>query len=104
MKRLKVEQGRCNIFSYLFFIVRAKKQCGTSLCHSLVPHTYVDLYLRDMLTQFTYSAFVAPNSAIIPIPISMASSSILKVGVCPPMVIPFAIFPVPNLKKQPGIL
>ena len=31
----------------LFFIVRAKKQpWATSLCHSLIPHTYGELLLR----------------------------------------------------------
>ena len=34
-----------NAVQLLIHIVRAKKQLrASSLCHSLVPHTYVDLY------------------------------------------------------------
>jgi hypothetical protein len=37
-----------------------------------------------------------PNHAIIPTPISIADSSILKVGVCTPDVIPFSVFITPS--------
>ena len=39
---------------------------------------------------------MAPNQAIIPTPISIAVSSILKVGVCTPEVIPFSTFITPS--------
>ena len=48
--------------------------------------------------------FTAPRNAIIPIPVSIADSSILKVGVCTLLLIPFDLLPAPSLKKQPGIL
>jgi len=46
---------------------------------------------------------MAPIQAIIPMPTSMASSSILNNGVCTPAVIPFCLLAVPSLKKHPGI-
>jgi hypothetical protein len=44
-----------------------------------------------------------PIQAIIPIPTSIALSSILKMGVCTPLVIPFDLLPAPSLKKQAGM-
>lgn len=38
----------------------------------------------------------APKTAIMPMPISMAVSSILKVGVCTPDVMPLSLFAVPS--------
>ena len=40
-----------------------------------------------------------PKQAIIPMPISIALSSMLNIGVCTPAVIPFALLAVPSLKK-----
>ena len=46
---VKPSAGIFNIV--IFFIVRAKKQpWATSLCHSLVPHTYEERQLRFMIT------------------------------------------------------
>lgn len=44
-----------------------------------------------------------PSQAIMPMPSSMADSSILKVGVCTPDRMPMALLRVPSLKKQPGM-
>src|SRR5690242_5009096 len=51
--------------------------------------------------EFVFAA--APSQAIMPIPVSIAFSSMLKSGVCTPAVIPFALLAVPSRKKQPGI-
>ena len=45
---------------------------------------------------YEYCLWWLPNQAIIPIPISIAFSSILKVGVCTPAVIPFSSFITPS--------
>lgn len=49
-------------------------------------------YGKGRKTKFTF----APSHAIIPTPISIADSSILKVGVCTPDVIPFSTFITPS--------
>lgn len=53
-----------------------------------------DLYWSVALPE--KKSALLPNTAIIPIPISMASSSTLKVGVCTPEMMPFALLAVPN--------
>ena len=50
MKYIKLQSplknGYCFLGYLTFFIVRAKKQlCGSSLCHSLLLNTYVELLL-----------------------------------------------------------
>jgi len=55
------------------------------------------------IPQVTGNLVLPPNHAIIPTPISIALSSILKVGVCTPDVIPFSAFITPSRKKHPGI-
>ena len=57
----------------------------------------------------TWACYPSANSvnapiAIIPAPITSASSSMSKSAVCRPLCVPgLAALPVPNRKKQPGI-
>jgi hypothetical protein len=68
------------------------------ICKSAHSHSHI----RTSANLHIHSA-VAPSIAIIPMPVSMALSSILNFGVCTPAVIPFDVLPVPSRKKHPGI-
>lgn len=66
-------------------------------------NNYITNILLPSVPLYGAEGVSVAKKAINPIPISIALSSILKVGVCTPLVIPFALLPAPILKKQPGI-
>ena len=66
--------------------------------------TVVDMgFWKSFKSSYDLNTDAAPKYAIIPMPISIADSSISKWGVCTPAVMPLEEFAVPRRKKQPGI-
>ena len=83
-------------------LAEARKE--TKICKQVQSSLTGNNRLRAFYLDNYFEFAVAPMNAIIPIPISIALSSILNVGVCTPDVMPKSSLAVPNLKKQPGII